>query len=140
MKIFCAPSNLLPGRLSDLSFDLSSYAVSNVLGTLATNFTMEVTNNARWSIFATNSFTVTNFNGLEAGMGTRAFYVDMVVWGCSNTAPTITFPTMGGASYGIRLWTNANNPIITSITNVVRYRYQWEFVGTNVTLLNCATF
>jgi hypothetical protein len=116
-----------------------SLAVSNVHSGAATNFTLN-TDLAKITIYATNGFTLTNFSALETGEGTTAKYVDMTVIGCSNAMPLVTLPTLGGSSYGIRVWTNDSKPVITLLTNGVRVRYSWEFTGTNATLINCATF
>lgn len=105
----------------------------------ATNFTVS-SDVGRYSIYATNGFSLTNFSGLEAGEGTTAKLVDLVLVGCSNAMPAVVLPTLGGSSYGVRVWTNDARPVITLLTNGVRVRYSMEFAGTNITLINCVTF
>lgn len=104
-----------------------------------TNFTLDV-NQGRLVVFATNGATFTNFAGLEAGEGTIANYVDLTVVGCTSAVPLVTFPTLGGNSFGVHCWTNFGSPVVTYITNACRVRYGLEFLGTNLTIINCQTF
>ena len=142
------------GNVITLSNNLISLAtttannVSNFVNAVSNKFDLLVRTTNIWStalsnivvdadakelrIFATNSFTLTNFANLEAGYGTTVKYVTVSVLGCNATAPTITWPTLGGNSYSVRIWTNANSPVFTTVTNATCNTYSIRCCGTNL--------
>ena len=125
------------------------YTVSGMAPTNAAQYNIGITNvsdantnivvdfnNATVSIFTSETFTLTNFAGLESGEGTVVKYLDMDV--IPSATKSITFPSFGASSYNVRLWTNANSTVFTAITNGVRYTLTWKAKGTNLWLVGNA--
>lgn len=95
-------------------------------------------NCGRLIVNLTNGCGLTNFSGLEAGLGTVTRYMHMTLVGCSNTACVVTYPI--GTQFSVRMWTNDAKPLFISITNGVRYDLWWAADGTNLTVNNAAHF
>lgn len=85
-----------------------------------------------WNL--TNGISFTNFAGLELGTGSRALVLEMWLEGCTSAAPAVLFPTMGAASYSVRIYTNDYAPVLGLVTNATKQWLLWEAHGTNITL------
>ena len=108
--------------ITNLAITFDTVLVSDANTNLTLNF-----NRASSDIYLTNSTTTfTNIAGLvstnQANLTLRITPV--------GANRSITWPTLGGSSFGARFYTNANSPIWTTITNpVVVSMSAW---GTNV--------
>lgn len=113
-----------------------SYLVgtSNALdNTGLTNISLNF-NQGAMRIYATNSLILTNCVGLEAGEGTREKNLTLSVVVSTVGSVTNMFPTLGADSTGVHFYTNANNYVSTTLTNVGRHIYTLRAVGTNVNI------
>lgn len=81
-------------------------------------------------IFFTNSITITNWTALTSGTVSNFVYFlhPMLI------NRTVVYPTLGGSSFGICTFTNANSPMWTTLTQGVTYALSGTTRGTNVHL------
>lgn len=95
-------------------------AISNMVVNFRTN---------HYDIYLTNNLTLTNFAGINDSSNapeTVLFITPQLV----NRG--ITYPTLGGSSYGVRVFTNANNPIWQTLTQGITYSLSISSKGTNL--------
>ena len=87
-------------------------------------------------IYATNGLAFTNFIGLEADEGLLEKNLNLTVVVTNIESVPITYPTLGGDQFGVHLFTNENNTIWPSLTNIGRYLIKLKAQGTNIMIEN----
>lgn len=92
--------------------------------TANTNLTVDF-NQAVQSFYLTNHASLTNWINLNANQSKSV----LIFLTASGGPYNLVFPTLGGASFGTRIYTNANSPIWGSITNRLALSITTE--GTN---------
>ena len=82
-------------------------------------------------MWATNNLTFTNFalNLISNRAATVDYYIvpQLIDRG-------VNWGTLGAPGYGVRIFTNANSPMWTTLTNGKTYQVHYMFRGTNVHL------
>lgn len=104
----------LVSNVNQVLWNLMTEAVATNSAT--SNLTINVRTN-KYYVTATNNITVTNFAGITAGVASDTTIIiepQLIPRG-------ITYPTLGGTSFGITANTNANSPMWTTLTNGVKY-------------------
>lgn len=79
-------------------------------------------------LYITNNITITNIVPPQAGFNSSVklrIHPQLIPRG-------LLLPTPGGNQFGVRLLTNANNPIWPTLTNGVGYRLIFDAYGTNI--------
>lgn len=107
-------TSALVSNVNQVLWNLMTEAVATNSAT--SNLTINVRTN-KYYVTATNNITVTNFSGITAGVASDTTIIiepQLIPRG-------ITYPTLGGTSFGITANTNANSPMWTTLTNGVKY-------------------
>lgn len=114
------------GSISNVLYLLSTQLVATNT-TVNSNLTVNY-NIGAVDLFITNNISLTNQTGLAANTSksTVLFIQPQLV------NRTVVYPTLGGASFSQRWFTNANSPMWTTLTGGVTYALSLTSRGTNV--------
>lgn len=114
---------------SNLTYNFSTTDNVATNDTANSNLVVDVDISTR-DIYLTNSISLTNWSNLAAG--TSKNFVRFLSPILINR--TVVYPTLGGTSFGIRTFTNANSPMWTTLTQGVTYALSGTTRGTSVHL------
>ncbi len=132
-----ATATNLPANFASLlvtnTVSASNFVIAINTLLVATNSTANSNLTINWDqgtqdIYATNNLSLTNQTGLATGTNknTTLFITPLLV------TRTIVYPTLGGASFGQRWFTNINSPMWTTLTAGNVYAVSLTARGTNV--------
>ncbi len=82
----------------------------------------------KYFIYITNNITLTNLVGLAAN---KSFDATVMVQP-QGANRSVFYPTLGGAQFGVRSYTNANSPMWTTLTNGSTYAISISAFDTNL--------
>jgi hypothetical protein len=116
------------------NMSMSGFQITNVsainYGVLSAivpaNLTVDFATNKQY-LTVSSATTLTNFSGLGTGKGADVTLI-LLPTGANRA---VTYPTLGGNSFGIRAFTNANSPMWTTLTQNIGYAISISAFGTN---------
>jgi hypothetical protein len=124
------------GLVSIGTITSSNYVVSvlrllaSTNSTASTNLTVDFKRGVV-DLYPTNHMTFTNFLNVPTTNGAAVVTYQISPQGADYT---VTYPTLGGSSFGVRCLTNAGSPMRTTLSNGWVYRLTWDTIGTNISL------
>lgn len=110
----------------------SNFVYTNIIENLATNdtantnYVWDLNQGTAW-VYPTNAISLTNFVNVETNKSkntTRIFEPQLI-------NRSVAYPTFGGPSFGVRIWTNANSQPWGTFTANVAYAVSITWNGTN---------